>query len=63
VTGPRAEGGENISKVQLERQNERLKEALVRLRDVTTAQEAEMKGRISSLERELSQSNDSTGKL
>ncbi|KAI9344183.1 dynein associated protein-domain-containing protein [Zopfochytrium polystomum] len=37
---------------QLERQNDRLKEALVRLRDVTASQEAELKDKISSLERD-----------
>ncbi|KAG1461217.1 hypothetical protein G6F46_004117 [Rhizopus delemar] len=38
--------------VQLERHNERLKEALVRLRDVTTENEAELNLRIKTLEQE-----------
>ncbi|KAI9106166.1 dynein associated protein-domain-containing protein [Phlyctochytrium arcticum] len=42
----------NIAALQLERQNERLKEALVRLRDVTSEQEAELKARIEELENE-----------
>ncbi|CAI2184001.1 20409_t:CDS:10 [Funneliformis geosporum] len=39
--------------IQLERQNDRLKEALVKLRDVTSEQEAELNKKIKSLEKEL----------
>ncbi|TPX47951.1 hypothetical protein SeMB42_g03157 [Synchytrium endobioticum] len=41
--------------VQLERQNERLKEALVKLRDVTSAQEAETKLRAQKLEHDVAE--------
>ncbi|KAJ1963684.1 hypothetical protein IWQ62_003139 [Dispira parvispora] len=41
--------------VQLERQNERLKEALVRLRDVTSEQESDLQRKVKSLEKELAQ--------
>ncbi|KAJ1657605.1 hypothetical protein IWQ61_003019 [Dispira simplex] len=40
---------------QLERQNERLKEALVRLRDVTSEQESDLQRKVKSLEKELTQ--------
>lgn len=40
--------------IQLEKQNERLKEALIRLRDVTSETEHEQRRRISDLEKELS---------
>ncbi|CAG8551228.1 227_t:CDS:10, partial [Funneliformis mosseae] len=39
--------------IQLEKQNDRLKEALVKLRDVTSEQEAELNKKIKSLEKEL----------
>ncbi|RKP34142.1 dynein associated protein-domain-containing protein, partial [Dimargaris cristalligena] len=42
----------------LQRQNDRLKEALVRLRDVTSEQEAEHQRRIKALEKELGQAPD-----
>ncbi|KAF9933288.1 hypothetical protein FBU30_005872 [Linnemannia zychae] len=40
--------------IQLERQNERLKEALIRLRDMTSEQEAEMTRKLKNLEKEAS---------
>ncbi|RUS21843.1 dynein associated protein-domain-containing protein [Endogone sp. FLAS-F59071] len=42
----------SVEVIQLEKQNERLKEALVRLRDMTTEQEAELKERIKILEKD-----------
>ena len=39
--------------LQMERSNERLREALVRLRDVTQDQEADLKGQIADLEKDL----------
>ncbi|PWN51530.1 hypothetical protein IE53DRAFT_378882 [Violaceomyces palustris] len=39
--------------IQLEKQNERLKEALIRLRDITSETEAEQKRKISELDKEL----------
>ncbi|KAK9768156.1 hypothetical protein K7432_001450 [Basidiobolus ranarum] len=47
------EGRSEIEIVQIERQNERLKEALVRLRDVTVEQETELNRKIKSLEKEV----------
>ncbi|KAJ3044685.1 hypothetical protein HDV00_001089 [Rhizophlyctis rosea] len=40
--------------VQLEKQNDRLKEALIRLRDMTAEQEVEMSAKLHSLEEEIS---------
>ncbi|TPX58768.1 hypothetical protein SpCBS45565_g07912 [Spizellomyces sp. 'palustris'] len=42
----------SVAFIQLERQNERLKDALVKLRDVTTEQEAALKDKIEMLERD-----------
>ncbi|KAI9594342.1 hypothetical protein BDF19DRAFT_130733 [Syncephalis fuscata] len=47
------EGGSSVTVIQLERQNERLTEALFRLREVTTEQEAELKRKIASQERDI----------
>ncbi|PNS16719.1 Dynactin, isoform [Sphaceloma murrayae] len=41
--------------LQLERSNERYREALIRLRDITQEQEAELKQQVASLEKELEQ--------
>ena len=50
------EGGERTAgNLQLERQNERLKEALVRLRDITGEREAELKSELSALAEEIQQ--------
>lgn len=50
------EGGErSAGTLQLERQNERLREALVRLRDVTGAREQELKSEITALTEEIDQ--------
>ncbi|KAH9926495.1 dynein associated protein-domain-containing protein [Fomitopsis serialis] len=51
-------GGENnikqsLAYVQLERQNERLKEALVRLRDITSESEIENRKRIAEMEKDV----------
>ncbi|KAI1316326.1 hypothetical protein EDD11_010105 [Mortierella claussenii] len=43
-----------VNQIQLERQNERLKEALLRLRDMTSEQEAEMTRKLKNLEKEAS---------
>ncbi|KAJ3280259.1 hypothetical protein HK104_000788, partial [Borealophlyctis nickersoniae] len=43
--------------IQLQRQNERLKEALIRLRDLTYESEAEMNGRIEAMEEEINTLN------
>jgi dynactin 1 len=50
------EGGERTAgSLQLERQNERLKEALVRLRDITGTRETELKSEIAALTEEIEQ--------
>jgi len=50
------EGSERTSgSLQLERQNERLKEALVRLRDITGTRESELKSEIAALTEEIEQ--------
>jgi dynactin 1 len=52
------EGGERTAgSLQLERQNERLKEALVRLRDITGKREGELKSEITALTEEIDQLN------
>ncbi|KAJ1555521.1 hypothetical protein HK405_001066 [Cladochytrium tenue] len=51
--GEVASGFSSADKLQLERQNERLKEALIRLREISVSQEAELKNKISGLERDL----------
>ncbi|KAF9434926.1 hypothetical protein BGZ76_007186 [Entomortierella beljakovae] len=43
-----------LNQVQLEKQNERLKEALIKLRDMTSEQEAEMTRKLKNLEKEAS---------
>jgi dynactin 1 len=58
------EGGERTAgSLQLERQNERLKEALVRLRDITGKREGELKSEISALTEEIDQLNALKGTL
>ncbi|KAF9153738.1 hypothetical protein BG015_002711, partial [Linnemannia schmuckeri] len=47
-------GNPAVNHIQLERQNERLKEALLRLRDMTSEQEAEMTRKLKNLEKEAS---------
>jgi dynactin 1 len=50
------EGGERTAgSLQLERQNERLKDALVRLRDITGTRESELKSEIAALTEEIEQ--------
>jgi len=51
--GPGGEKG--VGMLQLERQNERLKDALVRLRDITGKRESELKEEISGLTEEINQ--------
>ncbi|GES86297.1 dynactin 1 [Rhizophagus clarus] len=48
----------SVEIIQLEKQNERLKEALVRLRDVSSEQEAELVKKIKNLEKELASLQD-----
>lgn len=56
------EGGERTAgTLQLERQNERLKEALVRLRDITGKRESELKSEIVALTEEIDQLNSVKG--
>lgn len=56
------EGGERTAgSLQLERQNERLKEALVRLRDITGQRESELKSEIASLTEEIEELNSIKG--
>lgn len=50
------EGGERTAgSLQLERQNERLKDALVRLRDITGTRESELKSEIAASTEEIEQ--------
>ncbi|KAI9631947.1 dynein associated protein-domain-containing protein [Dioszegia hungarica] len=53
----------SLAYVQLEKHNERLKEALIRLRDVSTEAEKEYKSKIADMERELSGSEDLLSQL
>lgn len=59
------EGGDgnrsSLAFIQLEKQNDRLKDALVRLRDLTHETEAENKHRIADLEKELDLTSDLQG--
>ncbi|KAJ3333966.1 hypothetical protein HDU76_000098 [Blyttiomyces sp. JEL0837] len=60
---PTSKGGElsDSDRSQYEQQINRLKSALVRLRDVSADQEAEMKSKLEQLQRELSQSGENSG--
>ena len=49
------DGERSAGSLQLERQNERLKDALVRLRDVTGTREAELKDEIAAMTEEIEQ--------
>lgn len=63
--GLEAESGDvksSLAFIQLAKQNERLKEALVRLRDMTTDNEQDYKRRIADLEKELDLTSDLQGK-
>ncbi|WWC88610.1 uncharacterized protein L201_003523 [Kwoniella dendrophila CBS 6074] len=53
----------SLAFVQLEKHNERLKEALIRLRDVSTEAEREHKAKVSELEKELTSQEDLLGQL
>ncbi|KZT73394.1 hypothetical protein DAEQUDRAFT_762303 [Daedalea quercina L-15889] len=66
--GGEEEGGESnvkqsLAYVQLEKQNERLKEALVRLRDITSESETENRKRISEMEKDVATLDELQGKL
>lgn len=45
---------DSLAYIQLEKQNERLKEALIKLRDITTETDQEQRRRISEMERDVS---------
>ncbi|KAL1412932.1 hypothetical protein Q8F55_000681 [Vanrija albida] len=53
----------SLAYVQLEKHNERLKEALIRLRDMTSESDKEHRGKISDLEKELSSREDVNSRL
>ncbi|WWD18419.1 hypothetical protein CI109_102869 [Kwoniella shandongensis] len=59
------EGGERTSLafVQLEKHNERLKEALIRLRDVSSEAERDYKAKVAELEKELTSQEDLLSQL
>ncbi|KAK4056088.1 hypothetical protein OIO90_002819 [Microbotryomycetes sp. JL221] len=59
VQGPAdGQARSNLAFVQLEKQNERLREALLRMRDLTSESEAESKRKIADLEKELDLTSD-----
>ncbi|GAA5939048.1 hypothetical protein JCM3775_002659 [Rhodotorula graminis] len=58
-----AGGPSSLAFRQLEKQNARLKDALVRLRDLTAESEAELKRKVESMEKELDLSADLQGDL
>jgi dynactin 1 len=51
----------SLAFVQLEKHNERLKDALIRLRDMTSETERDQRNRISELERDLSETSGLQG--
>ncbi|TXT13518.1 hypothetical protein VHUM_00885 [Vanrija humicola] len=53
----------SLAYVQLEKHNERLKEALIRLRDMTSESDKEHRGKIADLEKELSSREDLHSRL
>ncbi|WVQ65710.1 uncharacterized protein L199_003888 [Kwoniella botswanensis] len=53
----------SLAFVQLEKHNERLKEALIRLRDVSAEAEREHKSKVAEMERELTSQEDLLGQL
>lgn len=62
-TDPAASSGEGgaaggLELIKLSKQNERLKDALVRMRDLTSESEGELKRRISEMEKELDLTGD-----
>ncbi|KAF8317347.1 hypothetical protein DL93DRAFT_2165610 [Clavulina sp. PMI_390] len=60
VTGEGAEGGakSSLDYIQLEKQNERLKEALIKLREITHEAEADSRRKIADLEHELAATDE-----
>lgn len=50
-----AQVGDHTEMIQLERQNERLKEALIRLRDSSAESEAELKTKMAAMEKEIAE--------
>lgn len=51
--GEEEKASSSLAYVQLEKQNERMKEALLRLRDMSAENDAEVRRRIGELERDL----------
>ncbi|TFY63700.1 hypothetical protein EVJ58_g3096, partial [Rhodofomes roseus] len=58
VEGAETNVKQSLAHVQLERQNERLKEALIRLRDITSESETENRKRISEMEKDVATLDD-----
>ncbi|KAI8056757.1 hypothetical protein BDF22DRAFT_209947 [Syncephalis plumigaleata] len=56
------DGASSVTMIQLERQNERLTEALFQLREVTREQEAELKRKIASQDRDIAVLEDGKSK-
>lgn len=59
---PSAERSNAIETAQLEKQNERLKEALVKLRDLSATKESEFEKRVRVLEKEAAAAADLKGR-
>ena len=58
------EGGRSsLAYIQLEKHNEKLKEALIRLRDLASESERDFKAKVADLEKELAESSDIRGEL
>ncbi|KAG8838361.1 hypothetical protein FRC18_004966 [Serendipita sp. 400] len=57
-SGSSADGTQTLAYIQLERQNERLKEALLRLRDISQETEQDHRRKIAELEKELAASEE-----
>jgi dynactin 1 len=63
---PAAGGGDGkntLAYIQLEKQNERLKEALVRLRDISQETDQEQRRRISEMEKDIMNIDDMQGEI
>ncbi|KAG8833690.1 hypothetical protein FRC17_010222 [Serendipita sp. 399] len=58
ASGNSTDGTQTLAFIQLERQNERLKEALLRLRDISQETELDQRRKIAELEKELAASEE-----
>ncbi|THU86256.1 dynactin [Dendrothele bispora CBS 962.96] len=58
VTGGGEDGKSSLAYIQLEKQNERLKEALLRLRDMTQENDQEQRRRIAEMEKDINGLDD-----